>query len=87
MRPVPCSGGFEGPASVATESAADLAAVHAIFTQTAEPFPNRDSLHAVTALVHAQVAVVTKHYLVVVLAVAFSADSAEDVLLWNWGTV
>lgn len=86
MCPVPCGGGFEGTASVATKSAADLTAVHAILTQTAKPFPDRNSLHTVTALVHAQVTMVTEYYLVVILAVAFPADSAEDVLLWSLGT-
>jgi len=85
MRPVPRGGGLKGPASVAAEGAADLAAVHAILTQTAEPLSHRDGLHAVTALVHAQVAVVAEHDLIVVFAVAFPADGAKDVLLRGLG--
>ena len=81
MCPVAVGGGLEGPPGVTTEGAFDLAWVEAVFTEAAEPFPLRDEGHAVAALVDGQVAMVAKDNLVVVFAVPFPADGADDFFL------
>jgi hypothetical protein len=80
MGPVPRGGGLQGTPPVPAEGAADLVTVHTVLTEPAKPLPHGNGFYTITALMHAQIAVVAEYDLVLDLAVALPAHRAEDVL-------